>query len=56
MTDQEELNARIESAKNNLRFCVLYWDGLVEEGSEEELEKLINKCLDILIELLKLKD
>ena len=54
LNDSEELKARIEAVKNNLRFYVLFWDEVVSKGfSEKELTKLIDKQLDELIELNK---
>ena len=54
LTDSEELKARIEAVKNNLRFYVLFWDEVASKGfSEQELTRHIDKQLDELIELTK---
>lgn len=53
--DQSELKARIEHEINNLRFYSLCWDILLKDMSERELEKVIDRHLDRLIELLQLK-
>jgi len=53
--NQNELKALIEHEKKNLLFYSLYWDILVQNTSERELEKQIDQHLDRLILLLKLK-
>jgi hypothetical protein len=57
MIGQEELKARIEHVENTLKFYVLYEKDLVKGGCPtEELERLINRQLDTLSELYKLKE
>ncbi|MGV8094228.1 MAG: hypothetical protein AB2L24_20390 [Mangrovibacterium sp.] len=53
--NDEELKARMERAKRTLTFYVLYEKELAKGYSKEELQKLIDEQLDILIELKKLK-
>jgi hypothetical protein len=57
MIDQEELKARIEHVENTLKFYILYEKDLLKGGCPtEELERLINRQLDALSELYKLKE
>lgn len=48
MTEDEELKARIETAKKDLSFFSLYWDDIQNTDwiSDKELEEGINDCLD----------
>lgn len=55
LNNQQELKARIEHEMNNLRFYSLYWDILMKDMPERELEKIIDRHLDRLIDLLRLK-
>lgn len=56
MIDNSELNARIERVERIITFYVLYEKDLLKGYSKEKLEKLIDKQLDVLSELYKLKD
>lgn len=51
----DELKAQIEHEMKNLLFYSLYWDILLKDLSERELEIIIDRHLDRLIELLQLK-
>mgnify|MGYP001379851887 CR=1 len=53
--NQEELKARIEHEMRNLKFYALYWDILLKDMPEGELERAIDFHLDRLIALLRLK-
>jgi len=55
LNNHQELEARIEQEINNLRFYSPYWDILLKDVPEKELEKMIDRHLDRLIELLRLK-
>lgn len=51
----DELKAQIEHEMKNLLFYSLYWDILLKDLPERELEIIIDRHLDRLIELLQLK-
>ena len=55
MFSNQELKARIEHEMRNLKFYALYWDILLKDMSERELEGAIDFHLDRLIVLLRLK-
>lgn len=55
LDNQTELKARIEHEIRSLRFYALYWDILVKDMSDKELEERIDFHLDRLILLLRLK-
>lgn len=53
---QEEIEKRIATCKNNLSFYVHYWEYLKDKGyTEERIMNTVDKFLDELIELLKLR-
>ena len=56
MFSNQELKARIEHEMRNLKFYALYWDILLKDMSERELEGAIDFHLDRLIVLLRLKN
>ena len=55
MFSDQELKARMEHEMINLKFYALYWDILLKDMSEGELERAIDFHLDRLIVLLRLK-
>lgn len=55
LDNNKELKAHIKHEKQNLKFYALYWDILLEDMSEKELERRIDIHLDRLISLLRLK-
>lgn len=55
LDNHAELKARIEHEIRSLKFYALYWDILMKDIPEEELEKRIDFHLDRLLLLLRLK-
>ncbi|MDR2004396.1 MAG: hypothetical protein LBQ74_15310 [Prevotella sp.] len=56
MMEQKEVEEQIASCKNNLTFYVRYREYLKERGyTEERIMQAVDKHLDRLIELLKLR-
>jgi ABC-type uncharacterized transport system ATPase subunit len=55
MDDPFGLKTRIETIKNNLSFYVLYWGELQKGMPEQEIKQQIDKLLDELSYLLRLK-